>query len=410
MLTRVAIRNFRSCQSTSFEADRTVLALCGKNGAGKTTVLKAIEWWATSVIAVSPIDLRPTGNPDSFDRYIAIEVDLTLGETSYHHELKVPAAYHRNSMSLKVHSTGLGVGESLWSNEQSERTLLFHRSGDAIDLPGREDPIRISPLTPAIAALLSLLPMDDPRQRAIGIITDFATRVQYYPFDEEVDTNHEDLARHLDGDSYRNWASQARAEQSVSGSINLRMIFMWVNEREKFDELLSIVGPDGLGLVAEIAIEHIQFHDASPRKHESKIIDFYQIDYIPGTTMGGAGIGLSLDELSLGTRRVLRIITCLLFDKRSLMLIEQPEDSIHPGLLRKLIEVLRLYAGENQVIFTTHSPSVMDVLDPEEVLLVTAEDGATQVRNLSAAEIEHARWFLDEEGSMSEFIETLERS
>ena len=40
-----------------------------------------------------------------------------------------------------------------------------------------------------------------------------------------------------------------------------------------------------------------------------------------------------------------------------------------------------------QVLITTHSPEVLDVLDPEDVLLVTAPDGVTEVGRLSPSQV-----------------------
>ena len=57
-------------------------------------------------------------------------------------------------------------------------------------------------------------------------------------------------------------------------------------------------------------------------------------------------------------------MTSLLFDKRPLMLMEQPEDSVHPGLLRKVIDIMRSYSHSSQIIFTTHSSEVLDILQP----------------------------------------------
>ena len=90
------------------------------------------------------------------------------------------------------------------------------------------------------------------------------------------------------------------------------------------------------------------------------------------------------------------------------MLIEQPEDSIHPGLLRKMIDLFRCYSDHSQIIFATHSPEVLDILRPEEVLLVSANEGNTEVRNLSPDEISQAKGFLKNEGSLSDFLEPFE--
>jgi predicted ATPase len=121
--------------------------------------------------------------------------------------------------------------------------------------------------------------------------------------------------------------------------------------------------------------------------------------------MGGSGFLFPFSQLSDGTRRVIRAITGLVFDQRSLMLLEQPENSIHPGLLRKLIDVFRSYSTSSQVIFTTHSPDVLDVLGPNEVVFISAPEGATKARRLSPAEVRRAKKYLKESGSLSEYIE-----
>ena len=124
--------------------------------------------------------------------------------------------------------------------------------------------------------------------------------------------------------------------------------------------------------------------------------------------MGGAGRLFQFSDLSAGTRRVIRIVTSMLFDKRSLMLMEHPEDSIHPGLLRKLIDLIRTYSSETQMLFTTHSPEVLDILRPEEILLATSPKGLTTVRKLTSEEVDRAKEFLKNEGSLSEFLEPLD--
>ena len=90
------------------------------------------------------------------------------------------------------------------------------------------------------------------------------------------------------------------------------------------------------------------------------------------------------------------------------MLLEQPEDCIHPGLLYKLLDLLRTYSHQTQVIFSTHSLEVLGAMRPEEIRLVTAKRGTTHCRGLSPPERESASRFLKEEGSLGEFIEALD--
>ena len=90
------------------------------------------------------------------------------------------------------------------------------------------------------------------------------------------------------------------------------------------------------------------------------------------------------------------------------MLLEHPEDKIHPGLLRKLIGLLQTYSDETQVIIASHSAAVFNSLGPESLRLVTMEEGETKARALSPDEIDVVGKYLEEEGSLSDFLETVE--
>ncbi len=73
-----------------------------------------------------------------------------------------------------------------------------------------------------------------------------------------------------------------------------------------------------------------------------------------------------------------------------------------------MIDVLRSYSSRSQILFTTHSPEVLNILDPQEVILVNASTGVTTARRLSPAEIAMAGRFLSDEGTLSEFLEPLD--
>ena len=199
----------------------------------------------------------------------------------------------------------------------------------------------------------------------------------------------------------------------LSDSILLRLIYMWQETREVFDELIAILGRGGLDIIDHIDVTPMGLQPPSsptPGSGGSSVIDsdiFIPL-FWPSSHMGGAARPFSFDELSVGTRRLIRIVTFTLFDGRSLMLMEQPEDSIHVGLLRKLIDQLRTYSFNSQMILTTHSTDLLDILEPEEILLASAPGGATQVRTLTLYEIDRAKAFLSDKGSLSDFLEPID--
>jgi predicted ATPase len=113
-------------------------------------------------------------------------------------------------------------------------------------------------------------------------------------------------------------------------------------------------------------------------------------------------------DLSIGTRRTLRLLVSLLFDRSSVMLIEHPEDAIHRGLLRKLVGLLETYSDTTQVIIASHSPVVFNCLRPDQVRLVAMRGGESLVRQLSPEELETAESFLENDGSLDDFLEAVQ--
>jgi predicted ATPase len=79
-------------------------------------------------------------------------------------------------------------------------------------------------------------------------------------------------------------------------------------------------------------------------------------------------------------------------DPASVLMVEEPETGIHPGLLRKLVQLFRgLTTGAHggpptQVILTTHSPMLLNLVEPEEIHVVArGDDGATTVTPFKTA-------------------------
>ena len=72
------------------------------------------------------------------------------------------------------------------------------------------------------------------------------------------------------------------------------------------------------------------------------------------------------------------------------LLIEEPENGIHPKRLQDVLQILRdLIAeqGHTQIILTTHSPYVVDQFQPSEVSLChKEEDGSVAVHQLSKSQ------------------------
>jgi predicted ATPase len=93
-------------------------------------------------------------------------------------------------------------------------------------------------------------------------------------------------------------------------------------------------------------------------------------------------------QASDGTLLVLAYLAILyLPEPPRVLLVEEPENGIHPKRLQDVLTVLRdLVQAQTrtQVILTTHSPYVLDLFKPEEVTLCQRnQDGSVSVKRLS---------------------------
>lgn len=96
-------------------------------------------------------------------------------------------------------------------------------------------------------------------------------------------------------------------------------------------------------------------------------------------------------QVSDGMLLVLAYLTILyLPHPPSVLLIEEPENGIHPKRLQEVLQILRKLIAEQehtQIILTTHSPYVVDQFQPGEVSLChKGEDGSVVVHQLSKSQ------------------------
>ena len=118
---------------------------------------------------------------------------------------------------------------------------------------------------------------------------------------------------------------------------------------------------------------------------------------------------ISWDMLSDGTKRLFYIIFLLSTNEPSeKYLIEEPELGIHPHQLHLLMTFLKEKSEDNQIIITTHSPQVLNILDEDELdrIIITKNEKkkGTTLRNLSDRELKKAKSFMEEDGlSLSDY-------
>jgi predicted ATPase len=97
-----------------------------------------------------------------------------------------------------------------------------------------------------------------------------------------------------------------------------------------------------------------------------------------------------------GTLRLAGIITALLQEPPlTLIGIEEPELTVHPGALPVLYDFLLQASKRSQVVITTHSPELLELLKADEIRVVERHKGVTTVGSMDESQREavHKRLF-----------------
>ena len=92
-------------------------------------------------------------------------------------------------------------------------------------------------------------------------------------------------------------------------------------------------------------------------------------------------------SMSDGTLRALGLLVAVYQRPTpTVLVIEEPEATIHPGALGAILDLLRHASRYMQVIVTTHSPEVLDAdwLEEKHLRIVTWDEGATRILPLAA--------------------------
>lgn len=100
---------------------------------------------------------------------------------------------------------------------------------------------------------------------------------------------------------------------------------------------------------------------------------------------------IPFDLMSDGAKRVLTILTYLVqadIENYSLIVIEEPENSIHPKLLQNYLISLNSLLENAKLIITSHSPYLINYIDPKKIYLgIPNNEGLAQFARIKETSI-----------------------
>jgi predicted ATPase len=397
MIQRARIKNFRSCQDTVIDDLGGLVALIGHNGAGKSNILLAISLASGSASSPSQLNIAAF-HPVYPGKLFEVELDFECDGKKYRYDFQFgltegrPPRWHWN--------------ESLSRFEKNGPIPLVTRSGSDVKIHDRGDAIKIGELAACLPALATLLPATDAAIPEVKSVLSFLSAIRYYPIDEPA--MRLGAGTPLMANIYNAWLTTFESTGNPQDSVLARLVYMSEKRPDDFGVLKSWLGRGKLGLIDDIkiqaGIQNVPTGQGTPPKQE---IQYYFVQFLPSREEGINTSHVMAEGLSAGTRRVLKILVSAIFDQSAVMLLEQPEDSLHQGLTKNFIGLIQTNV-DLQIIMSSHSSALLNKLRPENVRIVSLHDGFTVARQLTESEQEIAVKFLNDQGPLYDFFEPLQ--
>jgi len=196
---------------------------------------------------------------------------------------------------------------------------------------------------------------------------------------------------------------------------NLKSLIVQITEAycERLNNYLSIYSPIQLARFSELF--QVYYNEIN----DEYIIKGLVLEY----KLQNQEVWLPFNALSDGTKRAFYLISELTLptsvsinkerkrvfikDNEKLIFLEEPELGIHPHQLHLLSILIREVSREHQVIMTTHSPQVLDMLSKTELDRITIceldPEKGTQFRKLSAKRKAKAKAYMQHDSYLSDF-------
>ena len=397
MFKRIHIKNFLSCQDVILDNLEGMTVLIGRNGSGKTNILKAIQWAANCATSNQPIEY--------IIKYPSTQINfiIILDKNYFRYQLEATFIQGMDNNPQTSLNERLDI-----QSQTGEWQNIIVRQGDIIRIWGHDTEIQTNTAMPSLPVLTALMPQK-PVVKQISSVIKFLKAVCYYPLDEPNQLNTEigsnGYVRHLDYIEWLNKYNNNRSEPNTS--VIMRLLHLFLAEPKAYEELNTLLGINGLDIIEKIDIVPHPFPVRD--KGDDKGNELYFIEFLPSSNRGTSTSNyFNYHALSFGSRRLLRILVSVIYDQSAVLLLEQPEDGIHIELLHKMIPLLKSYSEQGQFILASHSPDILNRLEPQEIRLVTMEKGVTYLRSLDKTEIATAHQFIREQGTLSDFIETIQ--
>ena len=351
LLRSLHLRRFRSLPSATVEFDNPTF-LVGENGTGKSNVADAFTFLAEAMASPLPAVFErrggieavgyrssPRGRPSSLEMRVVLEnLDEATSRATY--EFKLRSLRHYDFEVVQERCVVEGRDNS--RNFLVRDGMVFRSSMSLFD-----------PVLKANALALPLAGGD----RRFEMILRFLSEMCVYRIESAV------LREIQNSDA----GSRLRTDGSNAASVLRKIERESPDDWQTIHELLRSIVPGTIGV--------------DPKRHGDKLSLEFAQQWPESRSMR-----FKAYSMSDGTLRALGLLAAV-FQRPapSVLVIEEPEATMHPGALGTILDVLRHASRFMQVVVTTHSPDILDAkwIEDRHLRIVGWKTGSTYVSTVS---------------------------
>jgi predicted ATPase len=334
----VELTNYRAIRKGHWTALPGLNLLIGPNGSGKSTLIGALKFLRTAFNRDLAVALRspyPGGAIKHWGAAPEDTVDVTLTVDS--------ARWH-----LRLNPSGNGTGQALVEESvySGDRLVLTRNPILGLQAPGLSESTHLMSPRSALRTLSELHP-NEPGLKELAHL-----------MERLVILHDPDVVQLRDGSPRR----ENRGLSSRGGNA-LTLLLEWSiarADRHRFDFVVSALSAAFPRLVRELGFET-------------------RADWVGAEVFrGDDGPGSPLAQEANGVVAMLMTLTALAAAAPGgLVVIDEPENSLHPFAIRELVRQTSTWAEAQQlvVLYTTHSPVLLNELtgSPERICVVSRE-------------------------------------
>lgn len=347
MLRRLLLRRFRSLQEADIEFDNPTF-MVGRNGSGKSNIADSFHFLSDAMRpplqaafdwrgGISAVRNRPViGHPPNLG--IGVVLSGLNGES-------ISARYAFELIPTRNQGFAVAREQCVVDRENNTRDWFDRDSRNGFRS-------NIETLKPALESDSLALPLvgGDTRFQPVH---HFLSKMRAYNIEPSTLRDMQDP----DGGAYLR--SDGRNAASVLREIKQKSEENW----NRILEYLQVIVPKTIAV--------------GPKKHGNKLaLEFVQ-DWGKSKNVKFEGY-----NMSDGTLRAVGILAAAFQQPTpSVLIIEEPESTIHPGALGAILDVLRHASHFMQVVVTTHSPDILASkwIKGNHLKIVSWEQGETRV-------------------------------